>query len=144
MAKVIGDTFISDNGIRYSLYEGISIDGSGTSDIIFIMFDDYPEETTMSVSFLYGATFIRQKDTQCAINESVCNFEINHPEIVEKYGIKKKKYHVVINCSQYAIVEVEATSEEEAKDLAEEGGTDIYEYLPGTETEEIISIKEVK
>ena len=167
------------------------------------MFDQYLDERTEFVQFWYGAEDINHKDMQCSIAESINNFEINHSDLVEKYGVRKeilnmnsdtiyvntankydkvtimdilkryidingttvgfetyvkndfrddsgeveyvkekKRYKVTIECSSHATVEVEALSEEEAKEIAECSG-DRYEFIEGTECEKIIEIEEV-
>lgn len=52
-------TFMSDSGLKYSLYEGLTInDGTRhTSDIVFIVLDLY-DTHPMFVDFWYGATLI--------------------------------------------------------------------------------------
>ena len=62
--KIIKDkqdayTFISDSGLKYSLYEGLTISDTKryTSDIVFIVLDLY-DTHPMFVDFWYGATLI--------------------------------------------------------------------------------------
>lgn len=216
MGKIIDDTFISDNGIKYSLYEGESIDGSATSDICFIMLDNYPKideelfdgnKEYELVGWFYGAfqyeDFIN--DFKDIVEGFVKKYEEKHTDIVNyitkgikekeenmnsdtiyvntankydkvtimdilkryidingttvgfeayvkndfrndsgevEYVKEKKRYKVTIECSHHAFIEVEASSEKEARDIAE-SGDDKCEYIPGTECEEIIEIEEV-
>lgn len=62
--KIIKDTqgsyiFVSDSGLKYSLYEGLTISDAQrcTSDIVFIVLDLY-DTHPMFVDFWYGATLI--------------------------------------------------------------------------------------
>lgn len=216
MGKIIDADFISDNGIKYSLYEGKSIDGSATSDICFIMLDDYSkiddelfdgDKEYELVGWFYGAfqyeDFIN--DFKNIVEGFVKKYEEKHTDIVNyltkgikekeedmnsdtiyvntankydkvtimdilkryidingttvgfeayvkndfrddsgevEYVKEKKRYKVTIECSSHATVEVEASSEEEAKEIAECSG-DRYEFIEGTECEKIIEVEEV-
>ena len=104
MAKIIGNTFISDNGIKYSLYEGTSINRNTTSDICFIMLDNYPkiddelfdgDKEYELVGWFYGAfqyeDFIN--DFKDIVEGFVKKYEEKHTDIVNYLtkGIKEKE-----------------------------------------------------
>ena len=215
MGKIIDADFISDNGIKYSLYEGKAIDGFATSDICFIMLDDYPQideelfdgdREYELVGWFYGAFQYKDfiDDYKAIIEGFVKKYEEKHTDIINyltkgikekedmnsdtiyvntankydkvtimdilkryidingttvgfeayvkndfrddsgevEYVKEKKRYKVTIECSSHATVEVEASSEAEAKEIAECSG-DRYEFIEGTECEKIIEIEEV-
>ena len=82
--------FVSDNGIKYSIYEGI---GHGTqketcSDIAFIMLDEYYDDdiSTYYIGFLYGAGLIDRDDYKNDIERLVNEFERCHSVIVQEIG----------------------------------------------------------
>lgn len=79
-----GYIFVSKTGIEYSIYEGLTIGESPrhTSDIMFITFDRYCMNQEV-VDFLYGATFLTDKDTIKGISQTVDEWELFHPDIVE-------------------------------------------------------------
>lgn len=74
-----GYIFISKNGNRYEILEGMTIgnDKRKTSDIIFIMYDPLDEPLEL-VSWLYGATAFRE------YNE-IKEFEESITELVDQY-----------------------------------------------------------
>jgi len=82
--------FISDNGIIYSLYEGLTIqkpvdaDNSFTSDIIFIVLDNYLEIDTKFINMIYGAGCIEDETIQNNIKDCVDSFEKENPDLITK------------------------------------------------------------
>ena len=63
MGKIISDekgeySFLSDSGVKYSLYEGKTIGFNTTSDIVFVMNDNCIEISTELVGWVYGAFMI--------------------------------------------------------------------------------------
>ena len=76
-----GYEFESQNGVRYSLYEGLTIGGleTKTSDQLFIMFDGYDDSnffwesgydyTFRLVDFMAGASFVDTLEWLGYINE---------------------------------------------------------------------------
>lgn len=125
--------FVSDNEIRYSIYEGI---GHGTqketcSDIAFIMLDEYCEDDiqTYYVGFLYGEAFIDDDDYKNDIERLVNEFERCHSVIVREIGKpetfiddeEKMKWFFILNkgdfMERYDVLdrEYDATAEEVAK-----------------------------
>ena len=104
MGKIIGSEFVSDNGIKYSLYEGESIIGNTTSDICFIMLDNYPDLDDVLfdgnkeyelVGWFYGAFMYEDfiNDFKDIIEEFVKKYEEKRTDIVNYLtkGIKEKK-----------------------------------------------------
>ena len=84
-----GYIFVSESGIEYDLYEGLSIGAPKryTSDILFIVFDLYDAEKEC-VWFMYGATFLDDGDEYALdlINRAVNEWEQEHQDLV--LGIK--------------------------------------------------------
>lgn len=75
-----GFYFISKNGIRYELLEGVSIGSEKqfTSDIIFIaLLDPEYNVSDQVVGFLWGASFLEEQQASYAesIAERVAEFE---------------------------------------------------------------------
>ena len=101
MGKIIHDElrgyeFISDRGIKYSLYEGKSIDRQATSDIVFIMCDTEAElddvignADYIYVGWFFGASCMKNDgfriDAQNIINNMVNKYEGEHPEVVNYF-----------------------------------------------------------
>jgi hypothetical protein len=91
--------YVSDNGLKYELLEGITIGGANscTSDICFILLDTYDDprllenEDDRTVGWFYGAIDIKNDyDTEKIIKYYVDIYEKNHPDIVELYkGVSK-------------------------------------------------------
>lgn len=79
-----GDEFISKRGIKYSVYEGKTLDGNFTSDIVFIMNDCY--EDAEFVGWFYGATFLYKRDQEFidSLEYYINKYEDEHPEVIEK------------------------------------------------------------
>lgn len=113
MSKLIYDetegyNFISDNGIRYDLLEGMSLNGKSTSDIVYIhlnydedLFEDViylHDEIDEFVGWFYGASMITEPEYHDEyreeymeyINQLVNAYEEKHPEIVEYFNSKKE------------------------------------------------------
>lgn len=128
--------FESDNGIKYSIYEGI---GYGTqkktsTDIAFIMLDEYYEDdiNTHYIGFLYGAEFITDDDYKNDIERLVNEFERCHQTIVREIGKpesfiddeEKMKWFFILSkgdfMERYDVFdrEYDATAEEVAKRIA--------------------------
>ena len=92
MGKIITDekgeySFLSDSGVEYSLYEGESIGGNTTSDIVFVMNDKCIGINTELVGWIYGAFLIIgseevREDIQNNIDRMVQNYENNNPDLV--------------------------------------------------------------
>ena len=78
-----GAIFISGNGIRYELLEGISMNGKFTSDIFFVMFTLYDCDLADVVGFSYGATHYQFLDNVRWINGTVNRWEENHKELID-------------------------------------------------------------
>lgn len=83
--------YTSKNKITYSLYEGETIpqladsDERKTSDIIFIVLDDYVDINTHFVDFVYGASFLGEdKDLEKTIEYYVDRFEEENKDLVEE------------------------------------------------------------
>ena len=102
MGKIIftdaqnGYEFESDRGIRYSLYEGRSIKGETTSDIVFVMLDKEMELDDilgdmdyMFVGWFFGASVIADKsfiDSAIDIlNRMTKEYEDKHPKVIEYF-----------------------------------------------------------
>lgn len=97
MSKLYQDNegwmFESDNGIKYSIYEGI---GNGIkkdtchSDIFFIVLDEYFEDlcSTEFVGWRYGYEFVTREDEDYIhiIEGIVIEFEKSHELIVQEIG----------------------------------------------------------
>lgn len=87
--------YVSDNGVVYELYEGVTLDKERSSDIVFIMLS-YVEELNVEpedeyVGFIYGNDFLTSRykeDYIKCIDRIVDDYEINHPEVVSYY-VKK-------------------------------------------------------
>ena len=89
-----GYQVISDNGVPYDLLEGKSLNGTMTSDIVFIMFNDrdyekYSESHTQDdlfVGWFYGATFVcnAEKDTMDILDRLTKEYEEKNPDVVEQ------------------------------------------------------------
>lgn len=71
-------------GRRYELFEAVSIDSNRTSDIITI-FDYDLKLGAAYVGFLWGATYIDDKDTQEEIREIIYNYEIKFEQKIKDY-----------------------------------------------------------
>ena len=95
-----GYEYISNNGIKYSLYELTALGGEATSDICFIVNDCYCEIddevykngkvypfSYMAVGWFYGATFIGDPEYEDEyikeIERLINDYEKENPEIVE-------------------------------------------------------------
>ena len=100
-----GYVFISNNGIKYDVLEGVSLDGSYTSDMAFIVLIDEEiwgnaELATIDrfVGFFMGATFItdvRYAEEYINYIENLVNeYEEKHPEIVECKKHKLKNIYI--------------------------------------------------
>lgn len=130
--------FESDNGIRYSIYEGI---GHGTqkrvtSDIAFIVLDEYCEDNidVRFVNFIYGYDCLYNddeytEDCKNDIERMVNEFERCHSVIVREIGKpetfiddeEKMKWFFILDkgdfLERYDVLdrEYDATAEEVAK-----------------------------
>lgn len=159
MGKLIFDdrngySFISDNGVEYDLLEGRSLRGKTTSDIVFVMLA-YNEELfeylgdRLSDEFLgyfFGAAFVREndKDSIHYIEEYVAEFEKKHPEIVEFYKPKKKKYRIRIEETSVGYVEVEAENEDKAIELSELIESDKIYWDDGEYSDRVAKVEEIQ
>lgn len=101
MGKIIHDEqngyeFISDRGIKYSLYEGKSIDGNVTSDMVFVMCDTESDLDDaignldyIYVGWFFGASCMKDDgfriDAQNIINNMVNKYEDTHPQVVNYF-----------------------------------------------------------
>jgi hypothetical protein len=87
-----GYEYESDNGIKYSLYEGVSIEGKRkvSSDICYIVLDNYEDIDieNINVNWFFGATFIEEaeEDIKEIIDGFVNDYEKSHPKIVKAIG----------------------------------------------------------
>ena len=87
-----GYSYVSDNGIKYNLLEGMSYQGNSTSDILFIMLDygnnlsDLVDANDFLVGWFYGVGDCVDENF---ISRYVNLYETKHPEIVNCF--KKKK-----------------------------------------------------
>ncbi len=91
-----GYYFTSDNGIRYSIYEGMTVNDeetTKTSDIGFIVLDGYEGENIRGyyVGFCYGVSLLTDQDKnpsssfydyESSVNKVVEIYEKNHPAII--------------------------------------------------------------
>ncbi len=100
-----GYEYVSDNGIRYSLYELKTLGGRATPDICFIMNDQYCEIDEdvykngktykfgyEAVGWFYGASLIQDSDWDeyvTVIEEMVDDYEKENPDIVELIKAKE-------------------------------------------------------
>ena len=77
-----GDTiFVSDSGIIYSVYEGMTMGiEPKTSDIMFIMLDQYDTPTQL-VHWTYGANVMSPYEEQFELDK-IKEFEADHPDLV--------------------------------------------------------------
>ena len=88
-----GYSYVSDNGIKYNLLEGMSYQGNSTSDILFIMLDygnnlsDLVEANDFLVGWFYGAGDCVDENY---ISRYVNLYENKHPEIVNCFKKKKR------------------------------------------------------
>ena len=80
----------SENGIIYSLYEGETItqlidsDEQKSSDIVFIVLDNYIDIPTQFVNFVYGAEFLgKDKALEDTIKTYVDQFEEKNKETID-------------------------------------------------------------
>ena len=159
MGKLIFDdrdgySFISDNGVEYDLLEGRSLKGETTSDIVFVMLAyneelfEYLGDNRLPDEFLgyfFGAAYVREndKDTIHYIEEYVAEFEKNHPEIVEFYKPKKKKYKITIEATSIGYVEVEAENIDEAIELSEAIESDKIDWDDGEYSDRVVKVEEI-
>lgn len=80
-----GYSYVSDNGIKYNLLEGMSYQGKSTSDILFIMLDydnnlsDLVDANDFLVGWFYGAGDYVDENY---ISRYVNLYEKKHHEIV--------------------------------------------------------------
>lgn len=86
-----GYYFTSDEGIRYNLYEGLTMNGENRkrSDTIFIVLDDYEEVNSEVLGMLYGADSFEEdeyyrKDLEEDINYIVNRYEATHPSTIKE------------------------------------------------------------
>lgn len=90
-----GTNFISKRGIKYSVYEGITIDGIATSDIAFIVNDHYSDVCEF-VNWFYGATFLQRGDKEFieTLEHYVDEYEEKHPEVINLCTKENKEENV--------------------------------------------------
>ena len=86
-----GYYFTSDEGIRYNLYEGVTMNGKNrkSSDIIFIVLDDYEEANSEVLGMLYGAHMFEEdeydrKDMEGDIDYIVKRYEATHQGTIKE------------------------------------------------------------
>ena len=83
--------FISKNGIRYSLYEAMTINKEGKhdlrSDMLIIFCDNYEDVQPRFVDYIFGASFIATMED--AIDGYVDDFEKSNVDFIEE--VKKAK-----------------------------------------------------
>lgn len=95
-----GYSYISENGIKYDLLEGMSYQGKSTSDILFIMLayeTDFFETMDIYASnelvgwFMGASTYMPESEEIVSlVDEIVRAYEKKHPEYVEYYKNKKQ------------------------------------------------------
>ena len=90
--KTEGYKYISDTGIVYDLLEGKCLEGTATSDMIFMIMSDGDAvfNGIEYIGFVYGATLIEEKESRKEIMEMLTeyakDYEQEHPEVVKYYG----------------------------------------------------------
>lgn len=128
-----GYMFISDKGVEYDLFEGKALDGSATSDIVFIMLHDKYDENgnieieTEYVDFLYGASCITlpstdylKEEMEMAIQRCCYKFEREHPGVVKYYEEKRESFmlkEIEQTISHYLSINREVIDEYEIRKL---------------------------
>lgn len=140
MGKLIYDErngydYISDNGVKYDLFEGKSLSGITTSDILYIhlsydeeLFETVARFTSRSdelVGWFFGASFIGDEKYQDEyveyVDDMVKDYEEKHPEIVEYYNPRKKMIKKIRETvDAYLITNRYVLEEKEIKDLEEQ------------------------
>lgn len=149
-----GYSFISDNGVKYDLLEGISLKGETTSDIVFVMLAyneelcEYLGNNRLSDEFLgyfCGAAFVGEndKDSIHYIEKYVAEFEKKHPEIVEFYKPKKKKYRITIEARSVGYVEVEAENKDKAIELSQIIESEKIDWDDGEYSDRVTEVEEI-
>lgn len=78
-----GDLFVSDNGVKYELLEGITMNGKFTSDIFYVMFTSYDCGFSDCVGFSFGASFYKEPEWVQWIDDKVNKWEQEHKDILE-------------------------------------------------------------
>ena len=139
-----GYTYISDNGIKYDLLEGISYKGTTTSDALFIMLSYEPDlfkeidvEPYQLVDWFYLADDCPSAEF---ISDYVNRYEKKHPEIVNWFKKKKRITKLMPAELKEMLKKLEDISQcggirtyydKEGREMAE-GGLDEYEYSDST------------
>lgn len=142
--------FVSDNGVKYDLLEGIvPINERKTSDIMFMMLYFDPEYIDNEldemvrdgfVAYFYGATFIASEKDKSGYIEMMDSFakkyEDKHPEVVKYYQTKRVRMirRILNTVGAYLRVNREVLEEKDIKDLEEQ--IEFLKICDENETEE--------
>ena len=147
-----GYTYVSNNGVKYDLLEGMSFHGTLTSEIIFIMLhvdsDLYDNLNIVNIDvgqelvyWFYGA-YAKQDDKWFldSIEDEISKYENKHPELVKYYKKKKRiirpmpaelsqMLHQLSRISSCG--EIRTYYDKKQREMAE-GGLSDYEYSDST------------
>lgn len=105
MGKMIHDEregyqYISDNGVEYFLFEGITLGGKATSDIVFMMADFncevFDSNDDAFVGWFFGASFTGDDYNSIDTLQSMADeYEKKNPKVVKYY--KEKENQKAVN-----------------------------------------------
>lgn len=144
-----GYTYVSDNGIKYDLLEGMNFHGTTTSEIIFIMlhvdndlYDNLNIDVDQELVYWFYGAYVKQDDEWFldSLKNETSKYENKHPELV-KYYKKKKRITKPMPAELKEMLEkledisqcggIRTYYDKEGREMAE-GGLDEYEYSDST------------
>lgn len=118
-----GYEYVSENGIIYGLLEGKSLLGETTSDMIFMIFQDNDAvfNGMEYVGFVYGATLMKdityRKEVLETFDRYANEYEKEHPEIVDYYGIQNMMKEIRKTVDAYLTTNRDVLGEYQIKKL---------------------------